>query len=139
MARTNTTLVQGILLKDYDAVDSPDLDPFIATATVIIDRVNTCATSKGYTLTDAELELMERWLSAHCYCASDQPYSARSTSRASGTFQGQTGMRLEGTKYGQMALTLDPSGCLKSIVSNHHARGVWLGRPPSAQTPEEDF
>lgn len=132
MARTTSAAVQGVLGDDYDG--STSLTPFIDTATAMVDRVATCATSRDRTLTSAELELIERWLAGHLYAMSDQPYQSKTTGRASATFQGRTGMYLEATKYGQTAVNVDYSGCLASISKRRVARGVWLGKAPSEQS-----
>lgn len=142
MSRTSSSAVQGILRVgsqggDYDDENSPSLDPYIASATVIVDRVATCATAKGKTLTSTELELIERWLAAHFYCMSDVTYQSRSTAGASASFTGQTGMYLEGTRYGQMAVSLDYSGCLLAIATGAQRKTagfVWGGQRPSEQT-----
>jgi len=139
--RTNSERVKKVLAPggDYDLQNAPDLQPFIDTATAIIDDVEKCAASADVAspMSKDRLELIERWLAAHCYKASDQPYSQRSTGKSSGSFQGQTGMYLEGTKYGQMALSLDTSGCLYALVQGegHSASAVWLGKPKSRQVP----
>lgn len=132
MARTTSASVQDILGNNYDG--STSLTPFIDTATAIVDRVETCAADRDKALTDAELELIERWLAAHCYQQMDQGYASKSTDGAGASFHGQTGMHLESTKYGQMALRLDWSGCLTAIGSRQTARMAWLGKAPSAQT-----
>lgn len=139
MARTDSDMVKAVMLpgKDYDTDVNPSLTRFIAMATALTDRVNTCATGRGITLTTSELLEIETLLAAHFYQASDQGYTNRSTKGASGAFHGQTGMRLEGTKYGQAALTMDISGCLGSLGKTR-ARGAWLGRAPSEQTDYED-
>jgi len=135
MARTSQGAVQAILLDDYDSVNSPSLQPFIDTANVIVSRVATCATAKGKTLSSTELELIERWLAAHGYAMVDQPYQSKTTQQASATFQGRTGMGLEATKYGQQALSVDYSGCLKAIASgNRKTAGLtWGGKAESEQ------
>lgn len=136
--RTTLVKVQALLGDDYGVKEdgtSPDLQTFIDTATVIVDRVNTCASNKDITLTDAELELIERWLSAHLYTAQDKPYSSRSTAGASGQFQGQTGMGYESTRYGQEACRLDYSNCLRNIDKQQRVRLGWLGKPTSEQIP----
>lgn len=138
MARTTATAVKDILLKDYDSINQPGLEPFIETASVIVDRVVTCAAGKDITLTTEEQELIERWLSAHFYGMSDQPYTGRSTLRASGQFQGKTEMYFEATKYGQMAVSLDPSGCLDNIGKRQKVRAFWLGKRPSEQVEYRD-
>lgn len=139
MARTNSAAVQGVLLNDYDSAEAPSLTPFIDTASIIVDRIATCATKKGITLTGSELELIERWLAAHFYGVSDQPYTASRTLDAYGQFQGRTNMYLEATKYGQMAMVLDNSGCLAAIGTEVRKRAsmAWLGKTKTEQIPYE--
>lgn len=143
MSRTNATAVAKVLMDDYGprlSGDNPDLDPFIETASSIVDDVVECATAKGKTLTAAKLELIERWLAAHFYAVSDKPYTSRSTVDASGSFAGQTAMYFESTLYGQHAMRLDPSGCLDAIGGKERKRagGSWLGKNPSSQIDYED-
>ena len=141
MARTTSALVQGVLRSasvggDYDG--STSLTPYIDAANLVVTRVDTCATASGYTLTSDELEKIETWLAAHMYAMADQPYSSRTTSRASGAFYGQTGMHLDATKYGQTAKMLDPSGCLAALGKGTKGRMKWLGKAPSGQTEYVD-
>lgn len=138
MARTNAAAVQAILggtatNSNWDGTTS--LTPFIDTASAMVDRVETCAIADEADLTAAELELVERWLAAHCYQQFDKGYTSRSTISSSGSFEGQTGMYLESTRYGQMAMSVDPSGCLRAQNAGGRtvASAVWLGKPPSAQ------
>lgn len=129
--RTTTDNVQGILGKNYDPTVL--VDPFIESATVIVDRVVTCASSKGIPLTTTEAELVERWVAAHMYAAADPLYTSRSTNKASGSFQGQFGMRLESTDYGQRALSIDPSGCLAAISKGARIGFGWGGKTEPEQ------
>jgi hypothetical protein len=134
MSRTTTLQVQALLGADYDGVS--DLQQFIDTATVITNRVETYAREfRGTVLSSAELELIERWLSAHFYCQSDKTYSTKATSGASGSFSGQTAMGLDSTLYGQTAMRIDYSGALVKIDKGSVATGAWLGKPPSSQIP----
>lgn len=139
MARTTSSDVIGILLEDYDSENLPSLTPFIESASVIVDRVATCATARNKTLTTTELELIERWLAAHMYAMSDQPYTSRKTENAEGGFQGKTSMYLEATKYGQNAVNIDYSGCLatmgtpNAVVNKSVASAFWMGKAPSSQ------
>jgi hypothetical protein len=140
MARTTEAAVQSLLSTggDYDANTSPSLTAFVDTATLIIDRVKALAIVRDDPLTDAELELVERWLAAWAYCQSDQPYSSKGEGGANGSFQGQTGMYLEANKYGQTALVLDHSGALSALTSGggrNTASTFWGGRTPRNQTP----
>ncbi len=133
--RTNDAAVKGILGVNYDTKRNPSLSPFIASATALVDRLVACAEEQDYAFVASELELIEMWLSAHFYAAMDQTLSSKSTQGASGGYHGQTGMYLEGTKYGQAAVTLDYSGCLAAITSG--AVPVpsleWVGKRPSEQ------
>lgn len=142
MARTTVEAVIALLTpgNDYDTINEPNLTPFVDTASAVVDDVVQCITNRGLTLSEARRELLERWLAAHFYQQSDQAYASRSTLRASGQFQGQTGMFLENTKYGQTALTLDTSGCLSRIANGARkvARGYWAGKRPSEQTDYKD-
>lgn len=128
MARTTSALVQGILGDDYNG--STNLNPFISTASVVVNRVRLCAIEKEIPLTTEELELLERWLAAHYYCQSDTTYKSKSTGGASGSFRGGDGMGFESTLYGQSAMmNIDPSGCLANLDKTTSAGGVWLGKP----------
>ena len=143
MARTTETAVKDVLLSDYgpksDGTD-PSLVPFIQSASVMVDRAAAAAAAKGETLTSTELELIERWLSAHFYVMSDQTYANKQTGGAGGTFHGRTGMRLEASKYGQNAMLLDYSGTLESLSTQGRKKVqmIWLGKAPSAQTEYRD-
>ncbi|GAF90891.1 unnamed protein product, partial [marine sediment metagenome] len=80
----------------------------------------------------------------HFYAHADQLYQARSTAGASATFQGQTGMILLSTQYGQTAMLLDVTGLLAKLSKDAEEGGkrkvtaAWLGRRPSAQTAYVD-
>lgn len=141
MARTDSDTVKGVLRLgsvggDYDdVVGNPSLIPYIDAATLVVDRVASCAARRSRTLSTDELLKIETWLAAHFYAMSDQTYSSKSTSGASGSFHGQTGMNLDATKYGQTAKTLDYSGCLTAIDKRAFAGFTWLGKVPSEQVP----
>ena len=145
MARTTAAVVKLVLgdssthpegAGDYDGVR--DLAPFIDSATAIVDRVEACAAAKGKALTSAELELIERWLTAHLYAMSDQQYQSKSTQAASASFRAVGGLNLDGSTYGQTAKLLDYSGCLAAIANRQTAGLTWLGKPPSDQIAYED-
>jgi hypothetical protein len=132
MPYTTAAAVKKVLLDDYDSEGAPDLTPFIEAAGAMLSAVQTCALAKGITLSDTLNEIIERWLSAHFYCVSDSKLASARTGEAAGAFQGKTGMYLESTTYGQAAMSLDPSGCLRAIdVKLSQGRKVasvnWLG------------
>ena len=115
------------------------LEPFIKTATVIVDRVVTMAGRKGITLSAAELERIECLLAAHFYCLTDALYTQRSTQSASGGFQrAQPDKGFCSTDYGQQAVAMDYSYCLANLNSQQRAGFGWLGKPASAQVPIDD-
>ena len=135
--RTTLANVQAVLADNWD--DSTSVQPYIDSATVVVDRVVTCATKRGKTLTATEEELVERWLAAHFYCVMDPLYTTRSTAGASGGFQRKPATDDFGsTDYGMQATRIDPSGCLNAIGKRAVASMTWLGKPPSAQTAYED-
>jgi hypothetical protein len=143
MSRTTADQVKALLTPGgaYDLVNNPDVSPFIDSASILIDAVNECALSKDITLTSAQLEIMERWVAAHAYVMTDQRPQEEWDEKAKAVYQGRTGLNLEASKYGQMALSLDTSGCLSAISSGRNrkaARGYYLGRRPSEQTDYQD-
>ncbi len=98
----------------------------------------TCTIGKGTTYTTSKLELLERLLSAHYYQMTDEGYTSRSTSKASGSFKGQFGMSLDRTTYGQAAKDLDTAGCLAELAAANNVGGDWLGKPDSEALSYDD-
>jgi len=107
-----------------------------------MDDVVALATENGDVYPDQKLIAMEEALAAHYYQKTVDPgYSSRSTDKASGSFQGQTGMYLEATFYGQMAAELDNLGYLKIIAAGTvapSAGAFWLGKTRSESLDFED-
>lgn len=150
--RTTKALVMGVLTGDYDSAGKPDLQPFITIAIGIVDRVVAFSVRKGVSLTDSitladattttAAAVIETWLAAHFYKhARDKALASKSTGGASGNYQGQTEMYLEGTYYGQNAMSADPSGCLQAIAMGAQSKrvfGAWLGKRRSTQTDYAD-
>lgn len=135
MPRTNDAAVKAILNRDYDTRNNPSLSGYMESADAIVDDVVSCASQKSVTIDTTRAELLARWITAHMYCLSDRLYMSRSTAGASGSFSVPTGLGLESTPYGQMALRLDPSGCLENIDKNQTASALWLGKTPSESIP----
>ena len=93
-----------------------------------------CDIASDSVLDSDDLEIIERWLAAHLYAHADQLLSSKSTADASGTYQGKTGMGLESTQYGQTAMDMDASGCLRSMNKGNNQLTVgWLGKSVSSQ------
>ena len=137
MPRTTTAAVQAVLTHDWDTETA--LDPFIEAASSLVDGAVALASDRGLTLTNPEI--VERWLSAHFYkYAADRQFKGRDVQGAvtGGAFEGQTGNYLEGTTYGQMAMSLDGTGSLRALSKGQHASLLWGGKPPSDQIPYWD-
>lgn len=143
MARTSVDAVKGVLLADYGPQPDgtlPELQPFIEAANEFTTRVyNNAVTYREVTMNATTLELIERWVAAHFYAMSDQPLATKSNGRASATFQGQTSaFGFKGTKYGQMAITLDYTRTLAAMDEGRIAVTGWLGKVPSEQISYQD-
>ena len=133
--RTTSDAVKATLGADNDLDDQPDLQRYLITAALIVNRVVTCAARKAFTHTAQELEVIESWLAAHLYTKSDPTYSSRSTAGASGQFIRDP---VTPEPYKDGAIMADVSGCLNAILNRKTAGGFWLGKPPSAQIDYED-
>jgi len=137
MPRTTTAAVQAILTHDWDTETA--LDPFLEAASSLVDGAVALATNRNQVVVNPEL--VERWLSAHIYkYAADRQFKARDVQGAvtGGSFEGQTGMYLEGTTYGQMAMSLDGTGCLRALAKGQFASLAWGGKAPADQIPYWD-
>ena len=134
--RTTERAVKAILGGHYDGASG--LQPFIDTATVLVDRIE--AKDSADDMTADSLELVECYLSAHFYAHADQITQSRSTGRASGQFGGRTDMGFDATLYGQTAKRLDATGLLVILDQPQRPKATcaWLGKQPSDQIDAED-
>lgn len=131
--RTNDQLVRASIETDPDI----NLTPFINRANALTDYVAS-EDSEG-DLSVAMLREIETLLACHFYDRIDHAFSERATGKASGAFQGQFGMHLDGTKWGQDAITMDVTGTLAGLNRGRVAASVtWLGKPVSEQIDYED-
>ena len=135
MARTNEDAVKGIVEVD----GSIDLQPFIDTANSLVTDVCAPAANK---LSDAQLELIERWLAAHFYCIIDPQTVREEVSTLRTVYQQQVGYGLDQTRYGQQAKLLDTSGALAAYdnsLKKTRKRNVsvkWVGSQTNDYNPE---
>jgi len=129
--RTNSINVKAVLGTEYDTVNSPDLTPFIQTASAIVDQI--VLLDVASLLGSSLQEIVERWLSAHFYQIMDPGYKSRSTGGASGSLNGETGQTFKCTRYGQQACALDLTGWLarrdKEVEegSRRKVQLLWVG------------
>jgi len=67
-------------------------------------------------LSDGHKKEIERWLAAHLIAATrEQQIQKAGAGGANVTYQGQTGMGLEATLYGQQCIRLDTTGKLAAL------------------------
>lgn len=91
-------------------LSSSQLDAWIAIANELVDDIADADPSIGST----RLEKIEKLLAAHLASTQDQRVSEDSVGDTSAVYQGETGMHIEATVYGQQAAMLDPTGTLAS-------------------------
>ena len=131
MARTTSDAVKAILAGQWDG--RTVIDPFIATASAMVDWVVTTKANQDTTLGDTLAAQVECYLSAHFYQHADQALKSKSTGGASGSFQGRDGMVFTATDYGRTACALDITGQLarrsKEVEEGGRRRATacWLG------------
>lgn len=106
------------------------LTRFIQSATVIIDRMISCASDKGFTHTAQELIEIETWLAAHFYSVFDAQYVSESAKDRSASYDHK--------QWFHQALMIDASGCLKALLGPEGKGAVtasldWAGLNPSDQ------
>lgn len=106
------------------------LTPFIETANSVVTRV--CVkTPTSYT--SVELELIERWLSAHFYCTRDPKTIFEMAGAVAARYEGKVDLNLNNTRYGQQAMLIDTEGGLAALNREVGRKGVgrvrvnWVG------------
>ena len=90
-----------------------EIDVFITTANLLVTGY---LTGKG--LSDATLKEIEKYVSAHILSLRDPRTKSVGVDVLSESYQGQWGMGLYGTSYGQTAILLDTSGTLGVLAKN---------------------
>ncbi|MCK9570503.1 hypothetical protein M0R72_16265 [Candidatus Pacearchaeota archaeon] len=121
---------------DYAGVEIV-VAPFIDAANALTDKIE--SEDDDGLLTDALLAQIEKFLAAHLYAHRDQQYASESRGGASASYQGQFGMGLDSTRWGQTAKILDVTGYLANLgKAKTEVDLFWMGLPPSEQTDYED-
>jgi hypothetical protein len=131
MPLTTVIAVQGIIEHDTEI----PLDPFIETASMIVDRVLVPVKDDDGSLyyNNTQLEVIERWLAAHFYAVRDPRTAFEGVGKVQASFESKVGLNLNNTRYGQAALGLDTSGTLAALQKQAEEGGklkpqvVWLG------------
>lgn len=107
MPRVGTNEVQAVI----QVSSSLDVTSQIQTAHVLVNRIK----SEYPSSIEAELVEVEKYLAAHFCAMRDPQEQTKSVNKASATFQGQTGLGLDLTWWGQQAKILDSSGYLAAL------------------------
>ena len=94
-----------------------DIAVFVATANMLVT-----AHLGGAGLSDETLKEVERSLAAHVLSLRDPRTKSVGVDVLSESYQGQWGMGLNGTSYGQMAILLDTSGILAKVAKTGGAK-----------------
>jgi len=104
--RTTETLVGTIVELD----DDTSIDSIITVANVIVTKHCT-----DTALTATELELIERYLTAHLYSLKYRRTVSEKVSTIADTFQHAEDLGFNSTEFGQTAMRLDWSGALATL------------------------
>jgi len=143
MARVTPLQVSRIIeWQDGTNGDIIQLEPFIELANIEVNWLDGKDTSGE--LSDAELRQIEKFLAAHSYTVHrDRQLQSESTNGASGSYQGQTGLGLQATHFGQTAMRLDTTGNLtkrnlESIEGKKVATLTWIGWQDHSKDPYVD-
>ena len=131
MARTTSAAVALIIEVD----DSISLTSYIEAANALVTQHCT-----DTSFTTAQLELIERWLSAWAYALRDKRPVSNTARGVGESYQHVEALGFDANEYGQMAMRLDWSGALSSL-NNSMKKGLrrsvgisWVGKELSEQT-----
>lgn len=120
MNRTNAQDVAQIFDTSLDDGAGQELEAWIEIAHEIVDDIAAADPS----LSSTRLEQIEKLLAAHLASTQDQRHARDSGASRSVSYQGETGMGIDGTKYGQQAKALDPTGTLANMGKPAASVGV---------------
>jgi len=121
--RTTPELVETVITLD---VAGDSLEAYIDSATLIVDRIAALDVPPP----EAEMEMVERWLSAHYYAVDKQRVAMEKAGPVSESRQYWVGAGFQTTMYGTQAMTLDSSGMLSQINAG-------IKRPQQVDTSED--
>lgn len=107
---TTPDMVQAILAEQTITVD---LTPFIVATDNIVSVV--CAPGNYST---AQLTQIETWLAAHFYCIMVPRNLDGTAAHARDIIESKVDLRFNVTRYGQMAMALDPGGYLAAFSNS---------------------
>ena len=123
--RTDSAAVCAVL---ETTLDDDEVEPFIDTANILVTEYLATPLS-GKT---ALLKEIETYLAAHFVALRDRIAKSESADGVRFVYEGETGMGLDGSRYGQTAQMLDSSGTLSSLSDED--RIVFIGKVGSEAT-----
>lgn len=106
MSRTNAAAINEVFDSSLSATQ---LETWAEVASDLVDEI----AAADETVADDRLRRIETQLAAHFAASQDQRIASTERTSASVDYQGATGEDLAGTKYGQTAKLLDPTGTLE--------------------------
>jgi hypothetical protein len=109
MPRTNADAVAKIFDTELSTDANGEIEAWIEIATELVDDISEADSS----ITPTRLEKIEKLLAAHFVATQDPRAAKESGESVSITYEGDTGMRINATRYGQQASMLDPTGTLQ--------------------------
>ena len=124
MARTTTSRVCGVM---DTTLTEDEVAPFVETANLMV----TAYLASTDQTADA-LREVETYLAAHFVSLRDRLVKSEAAGGVRFDYQGETGMGLDSSHYGQTAKLLDVSGVLKEIDGK--TRITWKHRAGSERT-----
>lgn len=124
MARTTTSRVCGVM---DTTLTEDEVAPFVETANLMV----TAYLASTDQTADA-LREVETYLAAHFVSLRDRLVKSEAAGGVRFDYQGETGMGLDSSHYGQTAKLLDSSGVLKEIDGK--TRITWKHRAGSERT-----
>jgi len=145
MARTTKAYIEAIIELDAEVIpNDAAMEPFILMANELVTECCTGDNGPASAYTDDRLELIERWLAAHCYTLRDPRYTnekagsvgASYQSKVDLGFQSKVDLGFDTSHYGQMAMRMDTNGGLAALNTQtkkgaSKVGGSWLGTPAS--------
>jgi len=112
MAVRTTYAAVAKIISVKDSITT-DLEPFIEAANQVV--TDNCTYASPNTYTDAKLELIERWLSAHFYAIRDPRPTEQRAGPVSQMLKSKVDIGLDVTHYGQQAKAFDNLGGLAAL------------------------
>lgn len=97
-------------IAEFEMVSDDDLEVFIDDAEGYVSDLTPLDDNDRYS--ENTFERVVKWVAAHLASMKQKRVSEESFTDASMKFEGETGMMLKFTRYGQQAIVLDPSNTL---------------------------